>query len=152
MKRHGPDPKQGVLEQELLSFFQNEVVDDRLLGLVATRVELSQDRRHLTVYYLPEEDADAAATTAGLEDLHHEILDRAFDVLHRRPELRFKLDKGAGNQRRVEAILAELHRGPDGAEGAGDGSGAGGAPGDGTADRPGGGAGSGTGDEGPPKA
>ena len=129
MKHRGRDPKQALIEQELLSWFENEVVVEELEGYHLTRVELSVDRAHLTLWYLPpevDESADHVDSAAGdsgdeealaaLESLRWDVGERVGEILRKRPEIRWREDRGAQNKRRVESILEELReqRGEDG--------------------------------------
>ncbi|MFQ5504651.1 MAG: ribosome-binding factor A [Planctomycetota bacterium] len=95
------------LQSELEAFFHNEVVDERLEGLSLTGIELSSDRKHLTLRYLPVEGRDESAQE-GLQHILALVRERAREVLFRAPEIRFKLDRGAQNRQRVERILREL--------------------------------------------
>ena len=124
MRHPGPDPKQALVEQELLAWFENEVVDEALEGYRLTRVELSSDRSHLTLWYLPPEGAgpeedvgeEAPEAEAALAGHRRDVQDRVEEILRKRPEVRWREDRGAQNQRRVESILEEL-RGESGEDG-----------------------------------
>lgn len=106
-KKAGGDPKRHLVEAELQAFFANEVEDERLRDLKVTRIELSNDRTHVKLYYLPPEGfADFAAD--AMADLIPRLRARAAEVLFHTPELSVNLDRGAGNKRRVEEILEEL--------------------------------------------
>ncbi len=106
-KGRGFDAKKRRLADELACFFLNELNDDRLVGCEFTGCDLSADLRHLTVFYLLPERAgeEAERAISGVQGVDE---DRAFEVLQRRPEARFKYDRGAANQRRVGEILEEL--------------------------------------------
>lgn len=128
MRHPGPDPKQALVEQELLAWFENEVVDEALEGYRLTRVDLSGDRAHLTLWYLTPEEGppDGGPVVEGSEGEpeaeaalaahRRDVQDRVEEILRKRPEIRWREDRGAHNQRRVETILEEL-RGETGEDG-----------------------------------
>jgi len=107
---HSNSAAERRLFEALEAWFENEAADERLEETRLTRVELSPDRRTLSLFYLCAEEQ---------EDLAAEALDTSLPVLRdlveeelsgRRPELRPVFDRGARNQRRVEQILDELGR------------------------------------------
>ena len=113
--RDGEDPKTRMIAYELESFFENEIVDDRLDGVTWTGFDLSADLRHLTIRFLPSEGREAAADD-GVAALWPRVCERLDELLSRTPEVRFVLDRGAANQRRVEQILEELAEQPKSVE------------------------------------
>jgi len=137
MKHQGRDPKQALVEQELLSWFENEIVDEALTGYRLTHVDLSRDRTHVTLWYLPPEQVGTTGIgttgigTTGtgasgilsesevgdaLATYRWEAQERVEEILRKRPEIRWREDRGAENKRRVESILEELReeQGKDG--------------------------------------
>jgi len=125
MKHQGRDPKEAIVEQELSSWFENEIVDDSLTGYLLTRVDLSTDRSHLTLWYLPPEgtehgDSAENSTDAEVQEAlaghKWEAQGLVEEILRKRPEIRWREDRGAENKRRVENILEELReeQGKDG--------------------------------------
>jgi len=110
MSRRGrEDPKQKLIKRELETYFENEVVDERLLGVTWTGFDLSPDRRYLTIRFLPVPGTEDEAGEA-MDALTPQVRERVSEILVRVPEVRFVLDRGADNQRRVEQILDELAR------------------------------------------
>ena len=114
--KHREDPKLAVLRDEVDSFFRNELCDEALMGVQMTRLALTPDRKMMTVYYLAPEGREEQARSK-IEDLRPILADLAFPILERRAEVRFKWDRGAENQRRVEELLREIHGGEDSGEG-----------------------------------
>ena len=96
------------LLDELELFVANELVDDRLQGFQLTGVELSPDKAHVTILYLLPDERIGDAADEALEDLEGVFAERAREVLHKNPEIRYRFDRGADNQRRVSSILDEL--------------------------------------------
>ena len=123
MKHQGRDPKQALVEQELVAWFDSEVVDEELAGFHLTHVDLSTDRAHVTLWYLPPGDASSASSDSSsdlvqetLDSRRWEVQERVEEILQKRPEIRWREDRGAENKRRVESILEELReeQGKDG--------------------------------------
>ncbi len=123
MKHQGRDPKQALVEQELMSWFENEVVDEELLGYRLTRVDLSSDRAHITLWYLPpegpSEQRDVPEMTWVKEALaghRREAQTLVEGILQKHADVRWREDKGAENRRRVDSILEDLReeQGKDG--------------------------------------
>jgi ribosome-binding factor A len=101
------DPKLAPLREEVDSFFRNELCDEVLMGVKMTRIELTPDRKIMTVYYLaPEGNEELVAPK--IQDLGPIIADLVFPILEKRTRVRFKRDRGAENQRRVEELLREI--------------------------------------------
>ncbi len=101
------------LHEELQLLFLNELTDERLESVEFTTTSLSSDKRLVTVCYLPpdagaDDDENQTVLEDLLEDIKPQVAARAADVLRRVPEIRFRFDRGAGNERRVSAILDEL--------------------------------------------
>ena len=105
--RNREDPKVPPLRDEVDFFFRNELCDEALMGTQMTRIELTPDRKLMTIYYLAPEGREDGVDKK-IEDLRPILADRAFPILERRPEIRFKRDRGAENQRRVEELLKEI--------------------------------------------
>lgn len=119
-----PDFKAERLQQALEVSFDQLAVADELEDVKMTGIELTPDRKFVDVYWVGAEGADEAEIESALERIRFELENEAEDVLRRRARVRFRMDRGAVNQRRVESILDELGNGP-GADGSGaDGSGA----------------------------
>ncbi|GEM_PF-5296232 len=106
--RDRKDPKIAPLQDEVDYFFRNELCDEALMGVQLTRIALTPDRKIMTVYYLPPEELKGEMVEEKIEDLRPILADRVFPILERRPEIRFKWDRGAENQRRVEELLKEI--------------------------------------------
>ena len=106
-KKTGSDPKRHQLEVELQAFFANEVNDERLWDVEITRIEVSADRKYVQLYYLPPGGAEEIVAEA-MEDLLPRLIGCAAEVLFHAPRFSLKLDRGAGNKRRVSEILDEL--------------------------------------------
>lgn len=113
MPRRDRDQKQSAvrrLAEELELLFLNEVGDDRLAGVDVTGIDLSPDKKVVTVSYLPP--AGQEETVAEVFDgLLPVVEERCIEVLRKRPEVRFRYDRGAQNERRVGEILEELRDG-----------------------------------------
>ncbi len=109
--RSAPSAHEQRLFEDLLCWFENEADDERLEGCSLTGVNLSPDKRTLTVLYLPLEGREEEADEALGESLYL-LGDRVEACLNgRRPEIHLKYDRGAQNKRRVDAILGDLGEG-----------------------------------------
>jgi ribosome-binding factor A len=114
-----PGPKRSVrvgeqLKVALADLLSREVSDPRLVGVVVTRVELTDDLGLLTAHVRMLQGGDDEKTRKST--LH--ALERASGMLKRQlagrvktrivPELRFFYDEGQDRQTRVEALLREI--------------------------------------------
>ena len=104
--------KLAATERRLLDEFElfvaNELVDDRLEGFQLTGLELSADKAFVTILYLLPDEKRGDVAEEALEDLQGVFGERARDVLQKSPDIRYRFDRGAENQRRVSSILDEL--------------------------------------------
>lgn len=107
------DYKEERLTQALGLAFEQLAHDDDLASVSLTGIELSPDRRHIKVMWVGPDDADEAAVEEALEGVRPRLENEAESMLRRRPKIRFVMDAGAVNQRRVEEILEDLKK-PEG--------------------------------------
>lgn len=97
--------------------------DPRLAGVSVTRVDLTDDLRFARIYVritVGEDDAAARANVvralaAAAGRMRGEV-GRALGLRHA-PELRFVYDEGPDAARRVDELLAEIHRDEGGQSG-----------------------------------
>lgn len=102
------DYKEERLKQALDVAFDH-LSDDDVLGAVSlTGLELTPDRRNITLFWVGPDGADEAAIERALDSVRFHLESEAEEVVRRRAKIRFVMDRGAVNQRRVEAILDEL--------------------------------------------
>lgn len=114
-----PGPKRSVrvgeqLKVALADLLAREVSDPRLVGVVVTRVELTDDLGLLTARVRMLTGGDDKKT----RDATLKALERASGMLKRQlaarvktrivPELRFFYDEGQDQQTRVEQLLREI--------------------------------------------
>lgn len=110
---------ESVILEELSVIIPRELKDPRLLPLTFTKVDLSQDGQHATVYIAPlgqidEEnrvtDEHMEACIEGLSSASGYLRRHLAKILTVRhiPSLLFKTDKGLDNSIRVHQLLKQL--------------------------------------------
>lgn len=102
----------GLLREELVLILSGELADPRLATVTVSDVEISEDMRHLRIYYSVMED-DPAAERAAKRALTH-----ASGYLRRKlaehvnlrltPELSFHLDRTESRAQRIDQLLSEI--------------------------------------------
>ena len=113
---------EGTIRKHLGAELGRVAQDPRLTALGIERVELSRDLSVATVLVRIMFGADdpparkgalvaLKAVSPGLRSSLAQIL-----RMRRVPELRFVYDEGEDNRRRVDALLAEIHREPRGGD------------------------------------
>ena len=96
-----------VLAEEIL-----KLKDPRVGFVTITRVEVTPDLRRALVYYtVLGEDADRAASRAGLRSAARRLRSEIGRQVRMKftPELRFVEDEGMSNVARVDELLRKIH-------------------------------------------
>ena len=107
-----------IVRQVLAEAIPREVRDPRVGLITVTRVEVSGDLSHATVYVMEtgktgdESGKTGEALLAGLRSAAGFLRSRVARELSTRtvPELHFELDRGFEHAARINAVLAELKR------------------------------------------
>lgn len=100
------------LRAELAAIIDQEIDDPRVGSLVITRVRLSRDLGHATVYVhsaaSPTERESQVKCLNSAQGFLRRQLSSRLAHLRRVPELRFEFDRSAEAGMRVEELLAEM--------------------------------------------
>lgn len=103
-----------LIQDELAGIVRRDVKDARVRDVTFTRVEMSNDLRRATVYFVPlggvGNDARVAPLQKGLESARGFLEQRLFKNLRlrARPGLTFKYDSGVQNLVEVHDVLTRL--------------------------------------------
>jgi len=111
--RRRPEQVAEIVRQVLAESITREVRDPRVGLVTLTRVDVSGDLSHASVYVLaPGDDAERARALEGLRSAAGFLRTRVAKALSTRtiPELHFELDRGLEHAARINAMLAELKR------------------------------------------
>jgi ribosome-binding factor A len=111
-----PDRVGHLLQQRLAELFARGLKDPRIGFVTITGVKMSPDLREARVYWTVHGSAEVRTETArGLEAargyLRREIGGLGLRVT---PELRFSYDEAIDRGDRIERLLREVHRRPEG--------------------------------------
>ncbi len=107
------------IQRELTRLIQREVRDPRVQEATITRVEVTDDLREATAWYVPLGDVHGEEKIAevgqGLDAAAKFLQGKVGrDLrLRRTPRLRFKYDKGYGNLIAVHEMLAAMESGEE---------------------------------------
>ncbi len=96
---------------------RGQVRDPRVGSVTVTSVRVTNDLSHAQIFVmLPGDDAERERALAGLRSAAGFLRGRAAGALTTRvvPELHFELDRGQEHAQRIEALLQEIRREPDG--------------------------------------
>jgi ribosome-binding factor A len=117
MEGRRPGRLAGQVQAEISEIFQRKIKDPRLGFVTVTRVKLTADLRHASVYFsVMGGEADVARSVACLESASNFIrseLGRRLRVKHV-PDLKFFYDDTAIKGARIEKILKHLREGDNG--------------------------------------
>ncbi len=110
----------GLLREELALILSGELADPRLAPVSVSDVEISEDMRHLRIYYSVLEDDPIAERDARRALLHASgFLRRKLAEhvnLRLTPELSFHLDRTETQAQRIDQLLSEIAVQPADAE------------------------------------
>jgi len=101
------------IRQVLAAVIGRELRDPRVGSVTITRVEVSGDLGHATVYVATSgTDDEQARALDGLESASGFLRSKLARVLTMRsvPTLAFTLDRGVEHARKIDALLDQLHR------------------------------------------
>ena len=101
------------IRQVLAEVIGRELRDPRVGSVTITRVEVSGDLGHATVYVATSAaDDEPARALGGLESAAGFLRSKLARVLTMRtvPTLAFALDRGLEHARKIDALLDEIHR------------------------------------------
>lgn len=102
----------GLMREELALILSGELADPRLAPVTVSDVEISEDMRHLRVYYSVLDDDPVAEREArrGLEHASGYLRRKLAEHVNLRltPELSFHLDRTAARAQRIDQLLAEI--------------------------------------------
>ena len=118
--RRRPEQVAEVVRQVLAEALAREVGDPRVGLVTLTRVAVSGDLSHATVFVMgPGDEAERERALSGLRSAAGFLRTKVAKALSTRtiPELRFELDRGLEHAARINAMLAELKREGEGEEG-----------------------------------
>ncbi len=111
--RRRPEQVAEVIRQVLAEALTREVRDPRVGLVTLSRIAVSGDLSHATVFVMaPGDDAERERVLEGLRSAAGFLRTRVAKALSTRttPELHFELDRGMEHAARVNAMLAELKR------------------------------------------
>ena len=111
--RRRPEQVAEIIRQVLAEAITREVRDPRVGLVTLTRVSVSGDLSHASVYVMaPGEEADRQRALEGLQSAAGFLRTRIAKALATRtiPELHFELDRGLEHAARINAVLADLKR------------------------------------------
>ena len=109
-----------MVRQVLAEALAREVGDPRVGLVTLTRVAVSGDLSHATVFVMgPGDEAERERALTGLRSAAGFLRTKVAKALSTRtiPELHFELDRGLEHAARINAMLAELKREGEGEEG-----------------------------------
>lgn len=102
----------GLLREELALILSGELADPRLAPVTVSDVEISEDMRHLRVYYSVLDDDPVAEREArrGLVHASGFLRRKLAEHVNLRltPELSFHLDRTEVRAQRIDQLLAEV--------------------------------------------
>ena len=102
----------GLLREELALILSGELADPRLAPVTVSDVEISEDMRHLRVYYSVMEDDPVTERDARRALVHASgyVRRKLAEHVNLRlaPELSFHLDRTAARAQRIDQLLAEI--------------------------------------------
>ena len=102
-----------AIKKEVAGILQMELKDPRVGFVTVTRVQVSPDLQHATVYFsVLEGKGDAAGTEAGLKSAQGFIRRLLGDRLRLRvtPEVTFRADPGIAETIRISQLLGGLKK------------------------------------------
>ena len=111
--RRRPEQVGEVIRQVLAEALTREVSDPRIGFLTMTRVDVSGDLSHATVFVaVPGDEPVRLRALDGLRSAAGFLRSRVAKALATRivPELHFELDRGLEHASRINAMLADLRR------------------------------------------
>jgi ribosome-binding factor A len=102
----------GLMREELALILSGELADPRLAPVTVSDVEISEDMRHLRVYYSVLDDDPVAEREArrGLDHASGYLRRKLAEHVNLRltPELSFHLDRTEARAQRIDQLLAEI--------------------------------------------
>jgi len=101
------------IRQVLAQTIGRELRDPRVGRVTLTRVEVTRDLGHATVYVaVPGTEEEQAEAEAGLVSAGGFLRSRLARVLTSRtvPQLAFQIDRGLEHARRIESLLEDINR------------------------------------------
>ena len=106
-----------LLRHGISNALLTEIEDERLRWVTVVEVRLSADLMHARVFYSPLEPRitreDAAAALSENRGAIRSYLAKHLR-LRQIPELRFEFDEAEARARRIEDLLEEIGKGPEG--------------------------------------
>ncbi|MBI3312160.1 MAG: 30S ribosome-binding factor RbfA [Candidatus Omnitrophica bacterium] len=101
-----------AIKEEVAGILQRELKDPRLGFITVTRVRVSADLQHATVYFSVLEEKKAAETEAGLKSAQGFVRKLLGERLRLRvtPEILFRSDSSAAETIRISKLLGGLHK------------------------------------------
>lgn len=114
---HRPRQVAETVRQVLAEALAREVRDPRVGFVTLTGVEVTADLGHARIRFTAAGEPGAAERALeGLESAAGFLRGRVARSLGTRvvPELHFEVDRGGEHAARINAVLAELHRGEEG--------------------------------------
>lgn len=106
-----PDRVADQIRAEVTSIIARELHDPGVGFVTVTRVEVSPDLQHASVFYTSLGDPAAQKTTSRALDRAAGFMRRQIGRrlrLRRAPEIHFAFDESIGHQDRVEQLLKEI--------------------------------------------
>ena len=101
------------IKQEVAQILQQELKDPRVGFVTVTRVKITPDLRHATVYYsLLEQKGKSSETESGLKSAAgyiRRILGSRLEIKVT-PEVRFRLDPSIAENIRISKLLSDIKK------------------------------------------
>ncbi|NOT09894.1 MAG: 30S ribosome-binding factor RbfA [Gemmatimonadales bacterium] len=120
--RRRPEQVGEIIRQVVAETLTREVRDPRIGFVTLTRVEVSGDLSHATVFVMAQgDDTEREKAVEGLKSAAGFLRRKVAGELATRitPELHFELDRGLEHAARINAVLEDLRRGEGDGEAAG---------------------------------
>jgi len=114
--RHRPERVAELIRQAVAEFLTSNVRDPRIGFVTVTRVEVSADLSHASIWVsVMGSEEEKARTLEGLDSAARFLRSEVSRQLRLRtsPELHFHLDRGLEHAQRIDRVLRDLKEGGD---------------------------------------